>query len=131
MGFLDKVKTTVQQGAVKAATATEKTLKIAQLSGDLGAKRQELERLYTKLGADVHELGRQDQNEAISAAIEEFLVKAEELRVETERIADMIERVKRSDAAPAAAPAGATCPACGAAVPAGAKFCPECGEKFS
>ena len=32
-------------------------------------------------------------------------------------------------AAPAAAPAGAICAACGAAIPAGAKFCPECGAK--
>ena len=33
-------------------------------------------------------------------------------------------------AAPAAAPAaGAVCSACGAAIPAGSKFCPECGAK--
>lgn len=31
--------------------------------------------------------------------------------------------------APAAAPAGAVCGACGAKIPAGSKFCPECGAK--
>ena len=30
--------------------------------------------------------------------------------------------------APAAAPAASTCAACGASVPAGAKFCPSCGK---
>ena len=36
--------------------------------------------------------------------------------------------VRQQPAAPAAQPAGAACSGCGNPVPAGAKFCPNCGQ---
>lgn len=131
MGFLDKVRTTVQQGAVKAATATERTLKLAQLSGELSAKRQELDKLYAKLGADIHLLGRQERQAEIPGVAEAFLVEAQAVSAEVDRLGDLIDRVRTSEAAQSTSGGGGgTCAACGAAVAAGSKFCPGCGQKF-
>jgi RNA polymerase subunit RPABC4/transcription elongation factor Spt4 len=130
-GFFDKIKS----GADKAAFEADRLRRVTQAQSALNKLKGELTTHTTAIGTRAVEL--YDSGALAVPELQELCQQMDGLR---QQIADQqgeIERIRQEKApeapgaapAPTAAPAGRPCPNCNAEVPAGVKFCPNCGSK--
>jgi predicted nucleic acid-binding Zn ribbon protein len=129
MAFLDKLGDLARNIGDK----TSETIETTKINNRIGSERTAIAECMRRIG-EIYYRKHQEGDSGDPAAAELLAT----IDGHNRAIADAqteIERIKAKAAAPtpAAAPApsaaGAACPSCGAANPAGTKFCQECGAK--
>lgn len=125
MALFDKIGSVTKGMADKAGDMleiTKRNSKINEEKGKIAALKMKVGDYYWEqfqAGAQIDE-----QAAALCANIKEALAAIESLELE-------IQQIKGSAQQPAAAPVELACANCGTAIPAGKKFCPECGKPVS
>jgi len=134
MAFLDKLNTIAKNVGEKTGDAIE----ITKLNAKISSEKSAMNELYKQLGEKIYEKyaagAYQDVDmaalftevDAHRANIAEAEGKIDAIKAENEAKAQAAE----VQPAEKAAPAGAVCPGCGAAVAEGIKFCNQCGTKL-
>ena len=131
MAFLDKLNTIAKNVGEKTGDAIEITKLNAKISGEKSAIADLYKQLGEKIYAKYAEGAYQDADLAeLFAAVN--VRKANIAEAEDKISAIKAENEAKTQAVPQeqAAPAGAVCPGCGAAVAEGVKFCNQCGTRI-
>ncbi|HPE16381.1 MAG TPA: zinc ribbon domain-containing protein [Oscillospiraceae bacterium] len=126
MAFLDKLNDIAKNIGDKTSDAIETTKLMAKISSEKSA----ISDLTKKIGE--YYCARRAAGETLEAEAEALyaqIVEHEHVIAQTRAEMDRV-KAEGAAAAPAAAAAGKTCPSCGAALAAGARFCGECGTKI-
>ena len=131
-GFFDKIKS----GADKAAFEADRLRKVTQAQGALNRLKGELNTQTAAIGARALEL--YDSGALAVPELQDLCQQADGLRRQVADQENEVQRIREEKApeaaapapAPTAGPAGHPCPNCGTQVPAGVKFCPNCGAKM-
>lgn len=130
MGFLDKVRSTVNQSVARVTTEADKTIKLTRLSSELGAKRHDLESAYEELGRIAYSLIDDGtlQDERVTTA----RVKIDDLQAQVKTLEDEMAEIRVGDRTPEVKVTSVErpCPACGKNVPEGMQFCGHCGHSM-
>ena len=128
MGFFEKVRSTVGQGVSRVTTEADKTIRLTRLSGELGAKRHDLDKAFQDLGQVAYELvgAGSIQHERLG----EIRQKVEDLQAQVKTLEDEIAEVRIGDKTPEVKVTSVDrpCPSCGKDVPEGMQFCGHCGH---
>lgn len=122
MAFFDKLNQVAKNIGDKTSDAIETTRLNSKIAAEKLAANEEL----LKIGQHYYDLYLTGQaDEAIleyCQAAKSHLDTADQLQAE-------IERIKSDSTAPTAPVGGTICPGCGTSLPAGTKFCANCGSK--
>ena len=122
MAFFDKLNQVAKNIGDKTSDAIETTRLNSKIAAEKLAANEEL----LKIGQHYYDLYLAGQAEV---EILEYC-QAAKLHLDTaDQLQAEIDRIKAESAAPAAPAGGVTCPGCGASLPAGTKFCANCGSK--
>ena len=122
MAFFDKLNQVAKNIGDRTTDAIETTKLNSKIASEKLAANEEL----LKIGQHYYDLYLNGQAE------EGILEYCQAAKVHLDTAAQLqaeIDRIKTESAAPAAHTGGVTCPGCGAALPAGTKFCNNCGSK--
>lgn len=131
MALFDKINTIAKNVGEKTGEAIEITKLNAKISGEKSAMAD----LYKQLGEKIYE--KYASGAYQDADMAELFTAVDARRANIAEAEDKIKAIKAENQAKAqpvpqeqAAPAGAVCPGCGAAVAEGVKFCNQCGTKI-
>jgi DNA repair exonuclease SbcCD ATPase subunit len=127
-GLFDKLKS----GAESARFEAERALRLQQAQSALNKLERDLDAQLAAIGQQVvalYEAGSLVQPELLAAGQQ-----LDPLRKQIAQQQALVEQIKQekatTEAAPAPAAAGRTCPNCGASVGADTRFCPSCGNSL-
>lgn len=140
MAMFDSLKDTLNKGVAAMSVKSETLVEVSRVKSAISAAQRKMDAEKTALGVKLYQSWKEGQAsidlfdddfvriQGIEAEIEELNARLVQIKAEEERILGSAQR----SAAPAAgtgAAAGGTlfCSNCGKALPAGSRFCDECG----
>ena len=132
MALFDKINTIAKNVGEKTGDAIE----ITKLNAKISSEKSAIADIYKQLGERIYE--KYASGAYQDADMAELFTAVDARRANIAEAEDKIKAIKAENEAKAqtvaqpaeqAAPAGAVCPGCGAAVAEGVKFCNQCGTR--
>lgn len=130
MEFMDSLK----RGVDRAGFEVDRLLRANRVRSRINGLRSQMDEEMRRIGHDVVDLylrGQLVQQELVEHCerVRQYQAEIAEREAELEAINREVPPAAPHEALGAAQPAPATCPSCGAGLPAGAIFCPRCGTR--
>lgn len=130
MGFLDKVRSTVGQGAARVASEADRTIRLTRLANEVGSKRHDLDKAYQELGQLAYvQIG---EGHIQHDSFNEVRQKIDDIQAQVKTLEQEMAEVRVGDKTPEVKVTSVErpCPNCGKAVPETMKFCGFCGQSM-
>jgi len=115
MSFFGKMR----ESAAKAAEKAKETVEITRLSGQISAKKKDVERLQQQIGEAVYQAYMAGDSASSEAGVVSLCEQITEKFQEISAVEHKIKEIKNEKVC-----------VCGAELSADTKFCPSCGHKF-
>lgn len=130
MGFLERVRSSVGQGAARVASEADRTIKLTRLANELGAKRHDLDKSFQELGQVAYRLI--GEGKLKDEALDEVRQRLEDIQAQVKTLEQEMADIRVGDRTPEVKVTSVErpCPSCGKAVPEGMKFCGFCGHSM-
>ncbi|BCU82615.1 hypothetical protein JIR001_23980 [Polycladomyces abyssicola] len=121
MKLLKELKDRLEKGMETAGHKSQQMLEISRLSMKIKVKKEDIDRLYRRLGQAVSEVWESQSEFVLNAHIRELLDAIRDLKQQVEILEQELLDVKGKRA----------CPACQTVIDKSLDTCPSCGKTFS